>query len=79
MWSPDRHDNFKNSVALRNNLIFIALISTFSAAMYYFFYPERKAAPRSYPYGGLYKALGGTEETKEIYGVSIGDRVSGQH
>lgn len=70
MWSPDRYDAVPDSVAIRNNVIFFALIAGFSATMYYFFYPERVATPRSYPHGGLYKALGGTEETKEIYGVS---------
>lgn len=71
MWSPDRHDNFADSVALRNNGIFIGIILSFSAVMYYFFYPERVATPRSYPHGGLYKALGGSEEDKEIYAVRI--------
>lgn len=31
--------------------------------------PERKSTPRSYPYGGLYKALGASEEDKEVYQV----------
>lgn len=70
LWSPDRFDAYPDSVAIRNNLIFIALISGFSFTCWYFFYPERVAAPRSYPYGGLYKALGGSEEDKEVYQVS---------
>ncbi|KAF5101389.1 hypothetical protein D0Z00_000868 [Geotrichum galactomycetum] len=70
LWSPDRFDLYPNSLAIRNNLIFIALISGFSFTCWYFFYPERVAAPRSYPHGGLYKALGGTEEDKEVFQVS---------
>ncbi|CDO52354.1 NIAM subunit of mitochondrial NADH:ubiquinone oxidoreductase (complex I), putative [Geotrichum candidum] len=71
LWSPDRFDAYPDSVAIRNNLIFIALISGFSFTCWYFFYPERVAAPRSYPYGGLYKALGGSEEDKEVYQARV--------
>ena len=69
VWSPDRFDLASDATAVRYNLYFIGGVLTFFGVIYLFFYPERPAVKRNYPYGGLYKALGGTEEDKQLYQV----------
>lgn len=71
VWSPDRFDEVSNWVAIRNNIIFFSGILAFSGFCYYYLYPERKAVPRSYPYGGLYKALGASEDEKEVFQANV--------
>lgn len=68
VWSPDRFDQVSDNVALKNTSVTIGLFAAFSALVYMFStHDEKPAAPREYPHEGLYKALGGDEETKEIY------------
>lgn len=66
-WSPDRFDLVPDSTAVKNNLYFATGVVSFLGLIYFFFYPERPAIKRDYPHGGLYKALGGTEETKDVF------------
>lgn len=71
VWSPDRFDTYSNQLAVRNTILFFSAVAAFSGFCYYYLYPERPAAPRSYPHGGLYKALGASEEEKEVYQARV--------
>lgn len=71
IWSPDRFDVKENSTAVKYNLAVAAGVIAFFGYIYYFVDTEPHFARREYPYGGLYKELGGTEETKDLYAVSL--------
>jgi NADH dehydrogenase (ubiquinone) 1 beta subcomplex subunit 8 len=74
IWSPDRFDVKSDKTAVKYNLFVATGVVGFFGFLYYFAYPEPPAARREYPYGGLYKELGGTDETKELYAVRINAR-----
>lgn len=71
VWSPDRFDEVSDSVALRNTAITITAFAAFSMFIYYCTSHESPAVRRQYPHEGIYKALGGTEETKSVFQVSF--------
>lgn len=62
MWSPDHFQPVKDHVAVRQLATFMGLIGLFAYSIYAFdIWPDRPNMPRSYPYEGLYKDLGGRE------------------
>ncbi|KAG8726767.1 hypothetical protein FRC12_023101 [Ceratobasidium sp. 428] len=61
-WSPDVF-NMPREKALKQFGIAVVIFIGFTLAVKASV-PERPAAPRSYPYGGLVKELGGLEENK---------------
>lgn len=71
LWSPAYYDAVPDATAVRWQLYFFAGVGVFSAIMYTFFYPERRAVPRSYP-DGLARDFGAkTPEEAELYGVRV--------
>jgi hypothetical protein len=71
LWSPHYYDAVKDSTAVKWQLIFFAGLAGFSGLMYLFFYPERKAIPRTYP-DGLARDFGARNEKEgELYGVRV--------
>ncbi|VVT55180.1 uncharacterized protein SAPINGB_P004467 [Magnusiomyces paraingens] len=71
VWSPDRFDQYSNKTAIIGNVIFFSAVAAFAGFCYVYLYPEPIATRRSYPYGGLYKALGASEEDKEVYQARV--------
>ena len=69
IWSPDYFDHVSDKKALTQNGIFFSLVAAFAGAIIYFeLNPEKPAAPRSFPFGGLAKELGsGKSEDDEFY------------
>lgn len=67
MWSPDHFQSVKDHVAVRQFLTFMGLLGVFAYAIYVTdIWPERPNMPRSYPYDGLYRDLGGREGEQEL-------------
>ncbi|KAF8340574.1 uncharacterized protein EI90DRAFT_2966458 [Cantharellus anzutake] len=64
VWAYD-HYRIPGSTALREIGIAAIFFSLFAAAVYAVT-PERPALPRTYPYSGLVKELGGVEENKAL-------------
>ncbi|KAG8685443.1 hypothetical protein FRC08_013104 [Ceratobasidium sp. 394] len=62
LWAPDVFD-MPREKALKQFGIAVAIFVGFALAVKASV-PERPAAPRSYPYGGLVKELGGMDENK---------------
>lgn len=71
IWSPDRYDIVDNRTAVKYIFMAAAAIGGFIGLIYFTVGHESPAVRRSYPQEGLYKALGGTEETKEVYGARV--------
>lgn len=71
VWSPDRYDFVSNETAVRWFGYAVAGFVGFSLFCYNFVNHEAPAVRRSYPHEGLYKALGGTEEDKEVYQARV--------
>ncbi|CAN6672508.1 hypothetical protein TRVA0_046S00760 [Trichomonascus vanleenenianus] len=67
VWSPDRFDQVSDSTALKWVGWTVLAFAGLSAFVYAFVDHESPAVRRNYPHEGLYKALGGTEETKQVY------------
>jgi NADH dehydrogenase (ubiquinone) 1 beta subcomplex subunit 8 len=69
MWSPHYYDQVSDMTALKWQGIFFGTVGAFSALVYFFFYPERNATPRSFP-DGLAKDLGArNEEDAHLYRI----------
>lgn len=66
VWSPDHFSQRSDCFAVTWTLGFVGLIAAFSGFCYYV-WEGPNFVRRQYPYGGLYKALGGDEKTKELY------------
>lgn len=64
VWAYE-HFTIPGSVALQE-IGFAALFFSLFAAGVYAVTPERPAIPRTYPYSGLVKELGGLEENKVL-------------
>jgi len=62
VWSHDVYD-ISGSYALREFSIAVVLFGIFFSGIY-LITPERPALPRTYPFSGLVKELGGLEENK---------------
>lgn len=62
VWSHDVYD-ISGSYALREFSIAVVLFGIFFSGIY-LITPERPAVPRTYPFSGLVKELGGLEENK---------------
>lgn len=71
MWSPDRFNHTPDLTALKHLGIFFGSVIALAYGVYFFeLNPEKPAAPRSYPYNGLAKALGsGSPEQDYFYKV----------
>lgn len=72
VWSPDHFDSRPDSTATKWNLYFIGSIALFSAFCWYK-WEDPQFVRRTYPYDGLNKALGGDENTKEIFAARSED------
>lgn len=67
MWSPDHFQSVKDHTAVAELSIFFGLLALFGYGIYILdIWPERPNMPRSYPYEGLYKDLGGREGEQEL-------------
>merc|ERR1712007_49249 len=67
MWSPDHFQSVKDHVAVRQLTIFFSLLGLFAYSIYVLdIWPERPNMPRSYPYEGLYKDLGGRDGEQSL-------------
>ncbi|KAF9506894.1 hypothetical protein BS47DRAFT_1352388, partial [Hydnum rufescens UP504] len=62
VWAPDVYD-ISGSYALREFSIAVVLFGVFFSGIY-LITPDRPAVPRTYPFSGLVKELGGMEENK---------------
>lgn len=72
MWSPDYYQPVSDATALKYSAVFFGGIATFAGILYTFFYPEKPAVPRNYPYGGLAKDLGsGNQEEDHLHAARI--------
>jgi hypothetical protein len=60
MWSPDVFNITRSSALFQFSLSVLAFLGF--AGVVYITLPDRPAVPRSYPYSGLVKELGGVEE-----------------
>lgn len=68
MWSPDYYQFVSDKTALKHNAVFFSAILAFGAAIYYFeLSPEKPAMPRSFPHGGLAKALGSGADKDDFF------------
>jgi NADH dehydrogenase (ubiquinone) 1 beta subcomplex subunit 8 len=73
MWAPDVFNIPRESALKQFGIavaIFIGFAMTVKATV-----PERPAAPRSYPYGGLVAELGGLDANKVCREPSVGPYV----
>lgn len=70
MWSTDHFDFVSDKTALTWMAIFFGSLGLFATSIITFYKLEKPAVPRNYPYGGLWKELGGSEETKDLFKVS---------
>lgn len=66
VWSPDHFDRLPDSKAWGYNGIFFGLVGAFSVLCWYM-WEEPQFVRREYPFGGLYKQLGGSDENKELF------------
>ncbi|KAG8991510.1 hypothetical protein FRB94_012454 [Tulasnella sp. JGI-2019a] len=73
MWTPDAPVMTAPSDAVRQLIIAVMGFVAFGVAVKAVT-PERPAVPRSYPYDGLVKELGGIEENKAIAEPIEGDK-----
>ena len=73
VWSPDHFDRLPDSKAYKYNGIFLGIIGVFSFWCWYTL-EEPQFVRRQYPFDGLNKALGGSEETKEIFQARSDDK-----
>ncbi|ODV75071.1 uncharacterized protein CYBJADRAFT_189217 [Cyberlindnera jadinii NRRL Y-1542] len=71
LWAPTYYDTVSDSTAVSFQLIFFAGVGVFSAFMYFFFYPERRAVPREYP-DGLARDFGAkNDDEAALYGMRV--------
>lgn len=68
MWSPDHFHTMTDRQVLTQFLAFFGSLAAFGGAIYFLdIWPDRPSMPRQYPYEGLYRELGGKEDSKELY------------
>lgn len=72
MWSPDHIQPVSDSTAFKHFGIFFGALSLFGYSIYALdIWPEKPAMPRSYPYGGLFRDLGGKEGEEELFQARV--------
>ncbi|ODV86493.1 hypothetical protein CANARDRAFT_27689 [[Candida] arabinofermentans NRRL YB-2248] len=72
IWAPDYIDFVDDKIALKHFTLFFAGLLSFAGLIYALdLWPERPNMPRSYPYEGLYRDLGGREGEQELYSARI--------
>jgi NADH dehydrogenase (ubiquinone) 1 beta subcomplex subunit 8 len=71
IWSPDRFDIVSDKTAFKYFMTAVGAFGAFITVLYVTADHESPAVRRQYPFDGLNKALGGTEETKEVYQARV--------